>query len=127
MLPVCTAGYDKKKAGENNQYIFHMGHDRSFLRSTLFYRKSGSDRINKIFGERLGPSNIQVNCVAPGVIDTEMNKFLNSSEMNELINDTPLLRVGRTDEAAHAVFYLASEHADFITGQVLSPNGGYLI
>lgn len=83
--------------------------------------------LTKALAKELGPSNIQVNCVAPGVIDTNMNAFLNEDETNELIEETPLLRFGRPEEVAQSVLFLASSNADFITGQVLSPNGGFVI
>lgn len=83
--------------------------------------------FTKSLAKELGPSNIQVNCVAPGIIETEMNGFLDENERNTLIDNTPLLRFGRPEEVAHIVLYLASESGDFITGQVISPNGGFLI
>ena len=83
--------------------------------------------LTKALAKELGPSNIQVNCVAPGVIDTNMNAFLNEDETNELIEETPLLRFGRPEEVAESVLFLASSNSDFITGQVLSPNGGFVI
>ncbi|MFU0800272.1 MAG: SDR family oxidoreductase [Xylanivirga thermophila] len=83
--------------------------------------------FTKSLAKELGPSNIQVNCVAPGIIDTEMNGFLNDDEREVLIDDTPLLRFGKPEEIAYTVLYLASRQADFITGQVISPNGGYVI
>lgn len=83
--------------------------------------------FTKALAKELGPSNIQVNCVAPGIIATDMNASLDESEKNNLIQDTPLMRFGTPAEVAQAVFYLASEKADFLTGQVLSPNGGFVI
>jgi len=83
--------------------------------------------LTKALAKELGPSNIQVNCVAPGIIDTDMNAFLNEDETNELVDETPLLRFGKPEEVAYSVLFLASKNADFITGQVLSPNGGFVI
>ncbi|MGI6260932.1 MAG: elongation factor P 5-aminopentanone reductase [Acutalibacteraceae bacterium] len=83
--------------------------------------------LTKALAKELGPSNIQVNCVAPGVIDTEMNGALTDEIRKELCEETPLGRIGTTKEAAQAIFFLASPAADFITGQVLSPNGGIVI
>ena len=88
--------------------------------------KAGVIGLTKALAKELGPSNIRVNCVAPGVIDTEMNAGLDLSTLAALAEDTPLCRIGTPDEVARAVFYLADE-ADFITGQVLSPNGGLVI
>jgi len=83
--------------------------------------------LTKALAKELGPSNIQVNCVAPGIIATDMNASLNEPERESLLQDTPLMRFGTPAEIAHAVLYLASEKSDFITGQVISPNGGFVI
>lgn len=83
--------------------------------------------LTKALAKELGPSNIQVNCVAPGIIDTDMNAFLNEQEEKELVEQTPLLRYGKPEEIAQVVLFLASSKADFITGQVISPNGGFVI
>jgi len=83
--------------------------------------------FTKALAKELGPSNIQVNCVAPGIIATTMNAALDEFEKDKLMQDTPLMRFGTPAEVAHAVYYLSSENADFLTGQVLSPNGGFVI
>ena len=83
--------------------------------------------FTKSLAQELGPSNINVNCVAPGVIQTNMNKFLSENELEELINNTPLCRVGYPYEIAKAVKFLALPDSDFITGQIISPNGGFLV
>lgn len=83
--------------------------------------------FTKALAKELGPSNIQVNCVAPGIIETAMNAALDESERNMLREETPLMRFGTPLEVASAVLYLASENANFLTGQVLSPNGGLVI
>lgn len=83
--------------------------------------------FTKALAKELGPSNIQVNCVAPGIIDTDMNKLLSGEDREALANETPLLRFGRPEEVAQTVLFLASDKADFITGQVISPNGGFVI
>ncbi len=83
--------------------------------------------FTKALAKELGPSNICVNCVAPGLIDTDMNKNIDTETLNELINETPLERIGTTRDIANTILFLASENADFITGQVLSPNGGMVI
>ena len=83
--------------------------------------------FTKALARELGPSNIQVNCVAPGIIATDMNASLDECERTMLMQDTPLMRLGTPADIAHAILYLASDKADFLTGQVLSPNGGFVI
>lgn len=83
--------------------------------------------FTKALARELGPSNIQVNCVAPGIIDTDMNASLLEDDRCRLIEATPLMRLGTPQDIAYALWFLASEQADFLTGQVLSPNGGFVI
>ncbi len=89
--------------------------------------KAGIIGFTKALAKELGPSNIQVNCIAPGIIETDMNSFLNEEEKSWLVEDTPLMRFGKPEEVAENVLYIASEKADFITGQVISVNGGFVI
>ncbi len=83
--------------------------------------------LTKALAKEVGPSNIQVNCVAPGVIDTRMNAGLDAGALRELKEETPLGRIGAPADVARAVAFLASPAADFITGQVLGVNGGMVI
>jgi 3-oxoacyl-[acyl-carrier protein] reductase len=83
--------------------------------------------FTKALAKELGPSNIQVNCVAPGVIKTEMNSALTDADRAALIEETPLMRIGTPQEVAQAIYFLASDRSSFFTGQVLSPNGGFVI
>ncbi len=81
--------------------------------------------LTKALAKELGPSGIRVNCIAPGVIATEMNATLTEETMTELSEATPLCRIGEPEEVAEAIFFLASDSASFITGQVLSVDGGF--
>lgn len=83
--------------------------------------------FTKALAKELGPSNICVNCVAPGVIDTDMNKNLNDETKEILADETPLCRLGTETEVADTIYFLASDKSDFITGQVISVNGGIVI
>ncbi len=83
--------------------------------------------MTKALAKEVGPSGICVNCVAPGVTATKMNEGLSEETLLALREETPLGRIGTPAEIAEAIFFLASEKADFITGQVLSPNGGFVI
>lgn len=81
----------------------------------------------KALAKELGPSHIRVNCVSPGLIDTPMNAELSQEALKEVCEETPLLRMGTAKEVAQAIFFLASDKASFITGQVLGVNGGLVV
>jgi len=83
--------------------------------------------MTKALAKEVGPSKIRVNCVAPGVIDTEMNAEFSEDDIAALCDETPLERIGSPDEIAKLIVYLSSDDASFITGQVISPNGGLVI
>lgn len=89
--------------------------------------KAGVIGLTKALAKELGPSHIRVNCVAPGVIDTEMNAHLSPADLDALGGETPLGRIGTAEEAARAIYFLASRSASFITGQVLQVDGGIVI
>ncbi|CFX45923.1 Short-chain dehydrogenase/reductase SDR [Syntrophomonas zehnderi OL-4] len=83
--------------------------------------------LTKALAKELGSYNIKVNCVCPGVINTDMLNELNRQDIEELEKATPLMRLGTPQDVAHCIYFLASPEASFITGQVLSPNGGFVI
>ncbi len=83
--------------------------------------------MTKALAKELGPSGITVNCITPGVIDTEMNAHLSAEDIAELCEETPLGRLGSPDDIAETVAFLASAEAGFITGQIIGVNGGFVI
>jgi len=89
--------------------------------------KAGVIGLTRALAQELGPSGIRVNCVAPGVIDTRMNRALDREARQALADETPLGRLGTPEEAAEAICFLASPRASFITGQILQADGGILL
>lgn len=83
--------------------------------------------FTKALAKELGPSSINVNCIAPGVIDTDMNMNLSREDIQALKDETPLETIGTPIDIAKAALFLASENASFITGQILGVNGGFII
>ena len=89
--------------------------------------KSAIIGYTKALAKEVAPSGIRVNCVCPGVIDTKMNARFSAEEMATLIEETPLGRIGTGEDVASAVSFLASEDASFITGQILTVDGGFTL
>jgi len=83
--------------------------------------------MTKALAKELGPSGITVNCVAPGVIATDMNAHLDEDSLENLRQETALERLGTPEDVARSIFFLASPGGNFVTGQVLQPNGGIYI
>ena len=83
--------------------------------------------LTRSLAMELAPSGIRVNCVAPGVIDTDMVKVLGEETLKDLAEQTPLGRLGAPEDVAAAIAFLASDDASFITGQVLGVDGGFII
>ncbi len=89
--------------------------------------KAGIIALTRSLAMELAPSGIRVNCVAPGVINTDMVQVLGQETVEELIRETPLGRLGTPEDIAYAVAFFASERAGFITGQVLTADGGFIV
>ena len=89
--------------------------------------KAGLIGMTKALAKELGPSGITVNAIAPGVINTDMNKALSDADKAALVEETPLMRLGEPRDIAEAALFLAGEGASFITGEVLNISGGFVI
>ncbi len=88
--------------------------------------KAGIDAMTKSLAKELGPSNIRVNSIAPGMIDTDMNKEYSKEEISEIEKqEIPLQRIGKTIDIAKCVEWLIED--EYTTGQIISPNGGWVI
>ena len=87
--------------------------------------KAGIDAMTKSLAKELGPSNIRVNSIAPGIIDTEMNKHLRLEELEYIKEEIPLQRIGNVNDIEKCVEWLIED--DYITGQIISINGGWSI
>lgn len=90
--------------------------------------KSAVIGLTKALAQELAPSNIRVNCVAPGLIDTDMNKNLTQEEIDAVIEEIPLGKIGKAEDVAKAIYFLADdEFSPFTTGAVLNVNGGMVV
>ncbi len=82
--------------------------------------------FTKALSKELAPSGINVNCVAPGLIDTDMNAHLSQTDLDLFCEDIPLGRVGKVSDVAECILFLASDSASYITGQVVTVDGGFI-
>ncbi len=87
--------------------------------------KAGLIGMTKALAKEVGPSNIRVNCIAPGVIDTDMNSSLCAADIDALAEETPLGCIGTPEDVANCAAFL--EESKFITGQIIGVNGGFVI
>ncbi|MBE5770097.1 MAG: SDR family oxidoreductase [Clostridia bacterium] len=83
--------------------------------------------FTKAMAQETGPSHVRVNCIAPGVIETDMLKCYSQEDLQALADETPLQRLGSPVDVAQAAVFLSGQNASFITGQVLGVNGGFVV
>lgn len=87
--------------------------------------KAGVDAMTKALAKELGPSGIRVNSIAPGIIDTDMNKYLTDKEIVEIEEEIPLGKIGKVQDISKCVKWLIED--EYTTGQVISINGGWVV
>lgn len=88
--------------------------------------KGGINSFTKALAKELGPSNIRVNAISPGVIKTEMNSWLSEEEVNELQGEIPLCKFGECEDIGNTVVFLSSDNSKYITGQIITVDGGMI-
>ena len=89
--------------------------------------KAGVIGLTKALAKEVGPSGVRVNCIAPGMIDTEMNAHIDETVVKEIAEETALGRIGTVGDVVNTMKFLASDEANFLTGQVIGVNGGLVI
>ena len=120
-------GMIESKCGKIVNVSSMWGINGSSMEVAYSASKAGLIGYTKALAKEVGYSGINVNCVCPGVIDTPMNKHLSAEDIDELKEQTPLYRIGKPEDVANLIYYLASDDADFITGQVVSVDGGFAL
>ena len=116
-----------RKAGAIINISSVWGQTGGSMETAYSAAKAGLVGLSRALAKELGPSGVRVNCVCPGVIDTAMRASFSGEDRQALSEETPLCRLGTPEEVAACVYFLASGEASFVTGQVLSPNGGFFI
>ncbi len=115
----------KKHAGKIINVSSVWGSTGASMECAYCASKGGVDAFTKALAKELAPSNIQVNAVAPGVIDTDMNAHLSEEEREALISSIPAGRMGTPEEAAELI-YTVAKAGNYLTGQIVSLDGGWI-
>ncbi len=120
----CLRGMMKMRRGRIINITSVVGESGNAGQTNYAAAKAGVAGFSKSLAREVGSRGITVNCVAPGFIDTDMTRSLAEDQRGALLGQIPLNRLGRTEEIAHAVSFLASPQAGYITGETLHVNGG---
>jgi len=99
----------------------------SSMESLYSASKGAINALTLSLAKELGPSNITVNAICPGLINTKMNKNLSTETINSIVEETPLNRIGTPEDVANLVEFLSSDKASFITGQIITVDGGFTL
>ncbi len=126
-IQACLAEMVHRKAGRIVTVSSIWGITGASCESHYAASKAAVIGLTKSLAQELGPSGIHVNCVAPGVIDTDMNAVHDTDTLRTLAEETPLCRLGSPAEVAQTILFLCESPSSFITGQVLGVSGGFAI
>ena len=118
-------GMIESKSGKIVNVSSMWGINGSSMEVAYSSTKAGLIGYTKALAKEVGLSGINVNCVCPGVIDTPMNAHLNDNDLNQLKEQTSLCRIGKPEDVANLIYFLCTDDAGFITGQVISVDGGF--
>ncbi len=121
----CVPAMVREKRGNIINIASMWGVSGASCESVYSATKAAVIGLTKSLARELGPSGIRVNCIAPGAIDTAMNNNLSPEEKAAFASEIPLGRFGTPDEIAGVVSFLASDDSSYITGNVITPDGGY--
>ena len=117
-------GMIRRKSGSIINISSMWGEVGASCESAYSMTKASVIGLTKALAKEVGPSGITVNCIAPGVISTDMNSVLSSADIDALKEETPLIKIGSAEDVASAALFLSGEGASFITGAVINVNGG---
>ena len=120
-------GMMKKRYGRIINISSVVGHTGNAGQTNYAATKSGISGFTKSLAQEIGSREVTVNCVSPGFIDTDMTKALSEDQRKQLLDHIPLGRLGVPADVAHAVCYLASDLAGYVTGETIHVNGGMLM
>ena len=118
-------GMIESKSGKIVNVSSMWGINGSSMEVAYSSTKAGLIGYTKALAKEVGLSGINVNCFCPGVIDTPMNAHLTDNDLDQLKEQTPLCRIGKPEDVANLIYFLCTDDADFITGQVISVDGGF--